>query len=269
MAVANPLQGVLLGLGNPLLDISASVDSKYLEKYGLKPSNAILCDEKVHLPMYDELAAMPNAQYIAGGAAQNTIRVAQWMLQVDGATGYTGCVGKDKFSTLLRQAAEGDKVTLHYLEDAKVPTGTCACCVVDKDRSLVANLSAANHFKVEHLKTSEMTAVLAKAKIIYAEGYFITSGFSSIQYAAEHALTHNKIMSLNLSAPFLSEFFSEQLLSLLPYVDYLFGNESEAQAFAKKQNYKDLTIPAIALEISKMEKKKQSCSCCCYHTRLK
>jgi hypothetical protein len=38
----------------------------------------ILC---VFLPL-QELAAMAEVEYIAGGATQNSIRVAQWMLQV-------------------------------------------------------------------------------------------------------------------------------------------------------------------------------------------
>lgn len=34
------------------------------------------------MPMYRELAAMGEVEYIAGGATQNSIRIAQWMLQV-------------------------------------------------------------------------------------------------------------------------------------------------------------------------------------------
>ncbi len=53
---------------------------------------------------YPELAAKANVEYIAGGAAQNTIRVAQWMLQSTGATGYVGCIGKDEFGNKLKAA---------------------------------------------------------------------------------------------------------------------------------------------------------------------
>ena len=40
------------------------------------------------------------------------------------------------------------RAQVQYMIDAATPTGTCAVCVVDKDRSLVANLAAANNFKV-------------------------------------------------------------------------------------------------------------------------
>ena len=44
-------EGVLLGMGNPLLDISANTEMDFLDKYGLKLNNAILA-EPSHLPMY-------------------------------------------------------------------------------------------------------------------------------------------------------------------------------------------------------------------------
>ena len=49
--------------------------------------NQILAEES-HLPLYTELEEKYKVEYIAGGATQNSIRVAQWMLQVSGATTY-------------------------------------------------------------------------------------------------------------------------------------------------------------------------------------
>lgn len=44
----------LVGMGNPLLDISAEVPDAVLTKYGLEPNNAVLAEEK-HMPLYKEL----------------------------------------------------------------------------------------------------------------------------------------------------------------------------------------------------------------------
>ena len=81
MSQSKNLQGSILGLCNPLLDISAEVPIEFLEKYGCTLNNAILAEEK-HIALYEELVAAYPVQYIAGGATQNSIRVAQWMLQV-------------------------------------------------------------------------------------------------------------------------------------------------------------------------------------------
>lgn len=40
----------MLGCGNPLLDISATVESEFLAKYDMLPNNAILAEDK-HMPM--------------------------------------------------------------------------------------------------------------------------------------------------------------------------------------------------------------------------
>ena len=81
--------GIIFGMGNPLLDISAHVPQSVFDKYGVKVNTALIAEEK-HLPVYKELVDNFEVTYIAGGAAQNTMRVAQWMLQV-----YNGHVSRE------------------------------------------------------------------------------------------------------------------------------------------------------------------------------
>lgn len=42
----------------------------------------------------------------------------------------------------------------------------------------------------------------------------------------EHAHATEKVFCTNLSAPFICEFFGDRLMNAMPYVDYLFGNET-------------------------------------------
>merc|ERR1712217_839600 len=136
-------------------------------------NNAILAEEK-HQPLFSEMAAMPNVKYIAGGATQNSIRVAQWMLQSEGATAYTGCVGSDAFAKKMADACAKDGVKTEYMVDETTPTGCCAVLVLDSERSLCTNLNAANNFKVDHLKKPDTWKLVEEAKIIYSAGFFIT-----------------------------------------------------------------------------------------------
>merc|ERR1719189_494285 len=119
----------ILGMGNPLLDISAEVTQETLDKYQLKGGNAILAEE-MHMPLYAELAAKPDVKYIAGGATQNSIRVAQWMLQQPGMTAYMGCVGDDDYGKRLADACKTDGVQAMYLVDKSTPTGKCAVTIL-------------------------------------------------------------------------------------------------------------------------------------------
>lgn len=71
---------------------------------------------------------------------------------------------------------------------------------------------------------------------------------------ANHAYSTNKVFMMNLSAPFLCEFFKLPMLAALPYVDILFGNELEADAFAKANNLVTSDRKETALKILNMDK---------------
>ncbi|KAK4345593.1 hypothetical protein RND71_035769 [Anisodus tanguticus] len=245
-------EGILLGMGNPLLDISAVIDQDFLNKYDIKPNNAILAEGK-HLPMYEEMTSKYSVEFIAGGATQNSIRVAQWMLQIPGATSYMGSIGKDKFGEEMKKNAKDAGVKVHYYEDES-PTGTCAVCVLDGEGSLVANLSAANCYKVDHLKKPENWALVEKAKYFYIAGFFLTVSPESIQLVAEHAASNNKVFSMNLSAPFICEFFKDQQEKVLPYMDFVFGYETDARTFSRVHGWETDNVEEIALKISQWPK---------------
>ena len=199
---------------------------------------------------YAELAKNFPVQYIAGGATQNTIRVAQWALQVPNATTYTGCIGNDAFGSELTKAATADGVKVLYQVNDSVPTGTCAVLVKDHERSLIANLSAANKFSPDHLETPELKEAIEKAKIFYSSGFFLTVSPPSFQHVAAHANKADKIVAVNLAAPFIPQFFSEPLLAAIAVSDFVFGNESEAESFAAQQKLEKNDAETVAKYIA-------------------
>mmetsp|Transcript_29809 Transcript_29809/g.85553 ORF Transcript_29809/g.85553 Transcript_29809/m.85553 type:complete len:342 (-) Transcript_29809:28-1053(-) len=223
----------ILGMGNPLLDVSAEVDLSVFEKYNLKPGEACLAEESQQ-GIYAELAAAPGAKYIAGGATQNSIRVAQWMLQEPGSTAYMGCVGADDYAEKMRAACAKDGVQCCYMVDAAAPTGVCAVPIHGIERALCTTLAAANNYKAEHLQAPEHWKILTEAKIIYSAGFFITVSPESIKLASEEAMKTGALYCMNLSAEFICQVppFRKVLNETLPLVDILFGNETEAAAFA-------------------------------------
>lgn len=250
--------GVLMGMGNPLLDISAEVGQDVLDKYDVKLDSAILAEEK-HLPIYKDLMDNYNAGFIAGGATQNSIRIAQWMLTASGmenATAFMGCVGKDEYGDKLKECATKDGVLTHYMVDESTGTGTCAVLVKDGERSLIANLAAANNFKKDHLETAESKAIYETAKFYYIAGFFLTVSVESLEIVANHALENDKPFCLNLSAPFIIDFFGDQVATAIPYADYLFCNESEAEAYAKKHDLGE-DLKEVALKVAASPKKNE------------
>jgi adenosine kinase len=222
-----------------------------LEKYGLKLNDAILAEEK-HQPLFGEMVKLPGVQYIAGGATQNSIRVAQWMLQTPGSTAYMGCIGKDDNAQKMVDACAKDGVKTAYMTDESTPTGCCAVLVVTPERSLCTNLNAANNFKVEHLKKPENWIICESAKIIYSAGFFITVSPDSMKAACAEAAKHGGLYCLNLSAPFLMMVppFKAVFVELMPNVDFLFGNETEAQTWADSEGWDTKDVSFIATRLS-------------------
>lgn len=246
--------GMLLGMGNPLLDISTTCDLPFLTKYGLLPDNAILAEES-HLPLYTDMVENLKVDYIAGGATLNSIRIAQWILREPKAASYFGCIGNDEYGKVLTTKGEEAGINVRFQVNAEQSTGTCAVLVNGDKRSLVANLAAANHFKPTHFDITENWDVVKKAEFYYISGFFITVSPESILKIAEHACeAKSKVFMMNLSAPFISQFFSEPLLKCLPYVDILFCNETEAVGFATMQKFDTEDIKEIALKTAALDK---------------
>ena len=102
----------------------------------------------------------------------------------------------------------------------------------EKNRSLIANIAAANSYSTDHLFQSENWALVEKASFFYVAGFFLTVSPDSILSVAKHAVEKDKIFSLNISAPFLTQFYLEPLTKTLEYVDFLFANDTEYKAFA-------------------------------------
>ncbi|KAL2083060.1 hypothetical protein ACEWY4_020833 [Coilia grayii] len=254
-------QNALFGMGNPLLDISAVVDKDFLEKYGLKPNDQILAEDK-HKAMFEEIVKKFKVEYHAGGSTQNTVKVAQWMIQRPHKVAtFFGCIGQDQFGEILKQKAQEAHVDAHYYQQDVEPTGTCAACITGDNRSLVANLAAANCYKKDkHLDLEENWKLVEKAKVFYIAGFFLTVSLESILKVAKHAADSNKIFSINLSAPFICQFFKDALMEVMPYVDILFGNETEAGMFAREQGFETKDIEEIAQKaqaLPKVNKKRQ------------
>ncbi|RYH15649.1 hypothetical protein EON65_31430 [archaeon] len=153
----------------------------------------------------------------------------------------------------LERCAHEDGVNVLYQKNASAPTGTCAVLIHGGERSLVANLGAANTFSASHLELPESKEAITNAQIIYISGFFLTVSVDSILTVAKHAVEHNQIFTMNLSAPFLIQFFGDQMAAVMPYTDFVFANESEAAAYGEAKGYGS-DLGTIALKLSAQPK---------------
>jgi adenosine kinase len=167
------VEGILFALGNPLLDISAEVTDAFLAKYKLKQNDAILADDS-HKDLFKDMIKEFTVEYVPGGATQNSMRIAQWLIGVPNAATFMGCIGRDKFGEILETKVKEEGVNGRYMYSDTEPTGTCAVCLTGKHRSLVAYLAAANKFDKSHLTVPENWALVEKAHYFYMAGFPLT-----------------------------------------------------------------------------------------------
>jgi len=229
----------IVGAGNPLLDCSLEYDdASVFERYDIKPASACLAEPK-HAALFEEICSNSQVQYIPGGATLNSIRVSQWVLGQNGKTGYIGSVGKDETADTFENGCKNDKldVALHKSEECQT-TGRCAVVISGKERSLVADLQAANHYPVGSLDTEEAQALWKNSGIVYSAGFWLTVCPEGMQKMAAYCKENDRKYCLNISAPFLAEFFIEPMKKVLENTDILFGNEDECEALAKALSVK-------------------------------
>ncbi|KXJ97212.1 Ribokinase-like protein [Microdochium bolleyi] len=243
----------LLCLENPLLDIQAFGTQELLDKYELKANDAILAEDK-HKGLYEDLLNNYDAKLIAGGAAQNTARGASYILKPNSVV-YLGGVGDDKYAAILHDAVKQAGLRVEYRVDPKEPTGRCGVVITGHNRSLCTDLAAANHYDLDHLKSPEIWSLVKGAEYYYIGGYHYTVCVPAIMTLGQEAADNNKVFIVNLSAPFLPQFFKDPMDESSKFWDYVICNESEAAAWAESHNLESKTdIKAIAKSIANLPK---------------
>ncbi|KAL9088663.1 MAG: hypothetical protein Q9159_002999 [Coniocarpon cinnabarinum] len=243
----------LFVLENPLLDIQApDPTSSLLKKYNLKANDAILASPE-HLGLYSNLLQL-NAKQIAGGAAQNTARGAQYILPPHSVL-YVGAVGQDKAADTLKKVCQEAGLDTMYMELPDQPTGRCGVVITGSNRSLCTDLGAANHYSPTHLRSEAVWKHVHAASFFYVGGFHLTVSPEAAQALGKEAASKDKTFVLNLSAPFIPVAFKDALAETIRYANVVIGNETEAASWAESQGWpeeKRKNVEAIAEAIAEL-----------------
>ena len=166
----------LFVIENPLLDIQVQMsDKSILDKYELGLGMACLAEEK-HMPLYGELWDHKDRMVIPGGSGLNSARSANFILKNQDHSNkvvYFGSIADDTYGQILEKNVGEEGVEAKFHKCTEAPTGSCGVIVVDKERTMVANLAAACKYDHEHLNKN--LEYLKNSSLIYSTSFFITS----------------------------------------------------------------------------------------------
>jgi sugar/nucleoside kinase (ribokinase family) len=223
------LRGPMIGVGSPVVDQIARVPENFLKTVGGEKGGMELVDAET---LERLLASVPEKPLFApGGSAGNT---AFAMAHLGVPSRFLGAVGADEPGAFYRntfQTIGGDDRAFRIREN--LPTAQCLSLVTpDGERTMRTHLGAAMTLAPEHV-TPEAFAGCVHAHV---EGYLLFN-----PDLMRHVLAAAKSAGCTVSVDLASFEVVEASHTLLPellseFVDIVFANEEEAEAFAGTAN---------------------------------
>ncbi|XP_012940290.1 adenosine kinase isoform X3 [Aplysia californica] len=246
----------LLGFGSPLLDIVIDGDQELLDRFGLKADSCVHASGDL-LSIFDHVAVtyQDTIHYTPGGATLNTIRVAQWCLDIPGSTAVIGCLSNDEFGKTVAAEMEKAGVKCFFQIKNERPTGTCLAICTENNRSLVTHGGAAELFSHDYLDQAQTQEVIQEAKYYYCSGFTLIHCPDGVhRLAVQTSKAKEKVFSLNLASVNICKKYANHLQSLMPFIDVLFGNGEEVDEFIQICGFKQVHSRAeAAILLSKWE----------------
>jgi sugar/nucleoside kinase (ribokinase family) len=212
----------VLGIGNALVDVIASVDDAFIEAHDFPRGATTMVDLDRAEAVYADL---PPAQEISGGSCANTIA---GLASFGSTVAFTGRVRDDQLGKVYTHDLRALGVHFDVPPATSGPaTGRCLIMVTpDAHRTQCTYLGASTFIGPEDVDPD----VVARAQVTYLEGYLWDQppAKDAIRKAAGAARTAGRQVALTLSDPFCVDRHREEFRALVAdEIDVLFANESE------------------------------------------
>lgn len=215
------------GIGSLLVDLTASVDDAFLEKYSLKKGTMTFVDDSESSAILKELSGY-NVEVTPGGSSANTL-AGTAMLGCKAAL--MGKTGDDEYGILYKKETEAAGVTAMFAKDPDTLTGHAITLITpDLERTFAVNLGAALNFDADNVDTETVAA----SSIIHLEGFLLEKDnlLAACEKALEAARAAKTAVSIDLSDPALIERIKPVFDRIIDnYVSVIFANETEAEVF--------------------------------------
>ena len=220
---ANPdLPHDVVGVGNAIVDVIATVSDAFLGEHGLVKGAMTLIETERATSLY---AAMPPGIEASGGSAANTMA---GVASLGGRATYIGKVRNDQLGEVFAHDTRNGGVAFDVpFATAGEPTARSLIQVTpDGERTMNTFLGISAFLSPDDVDE----ATVASAAITYCEGYLWDrdEAKDAIRHAMSIASDAGRIVSLTLSDSFCVDRHRDEWLGLLDdRVDLVFANEAE------------------------------------------
>lgn len=228
----------LIAIGNPIVDITVSIDKDTLQNDGLEFRGTVFCNEKTQ-KFLDELDKKPIVTYTPGGSVMNTLRICSWCLNMNpnesGKHRITmlGAVGNDIYKDKIFNSLREAKVE-PMLEILQEKTSRCGVGIYKKDRCLVPDIQASSKLSKEFI--DEKLDSIMQHDVLLIEGYFLKENFEICKNLCLEFKRQNKLVILTLSAVCIIQYHMDKIKEIADMADMIIGNMEETEFFAGGKN---------------------------------
>ncbi len=232
-----------IGLGNALVDVLLRLENDdVLSEIGIQKGAMDMINREQMIAIRTSLDGLPRTQ-TPGGSVCNTMRS---MSSLGANSGFIGKIGDDSIGEFYEDALEKAGVTSYFIKTGGL-TGSCTVMISpDGERTMGTFLGPAPTITPDEI-TEEM---LSKYQCIYIEGYLLVNE-PLVRSMMEKAKKLGLKVALDLSNFNIVNAFKGMLEDIIPkYVDVLFSNESEAEAYTGQKAAEAVRTLSELVEVS-------------------
>lgn len=232
-----------IGLGNALVDVLLKLENDdVLPEIGIQKGAMDMIDREQMIAIRKAQEHLARIQ-TPGGSVCNTMRAMSFL----GAnSGFIGKIGDDSVGKFYEEALEKAGVAAYFIKTEGV-SGSCTVLISpDGERTMGTFLGPGPTITPDEI--SEDT--LRNYQCIYIEGYLIVNE-PLVRSTMEKAKKLGLRVALDLSNFNIVNAFKGMLEDIIPkYVDILFSNESEAEAFTGQKAAEAVRTLSELVEVS-------------------
>ena len=214
----------VIGVGNALLDVLLSLkNDSVLQEMGVKKGAMDLIDESTMREIQKAQSGLQRTE-APGGSVCNTMRA---MARLGAEVGYIGKIGDDLYGNIYETRVGEAGVNSFFVRTRGLSGCSTILVSPDGERTMATFLGPAATLSSEEIPDD----VLRAYDCIYMEGYLISNDPLFLP-VLKRAKNLGLKIALDLSNFNIVNGFRDLLKDIIPaYVDILFSNESEAEAY--------------------------------------
>ena len=241
----------IIGIGNPIVDITAEINKEFIDKYGLHINEITFVNDN-NYKFFGELVEMSKETHTPGGSIQNTLRVASCCLNMKSANknkfkiSMLGSVGDDNNKKRIIKSL--DKAGVNpILETIKgQETSRCGVGIVQKEKYRLADIRASKMLSEQFIEN--LKDIIYSHDSLLIEGYILNDNFNICKKICDNFKLNKKSVFLTLSATNIITENYQKFIEIAKDSDIIVGNIYEAKEFANCQNNEINKIYEIILK---------------------